>query len=194
MKPHFVFKFVSLLLCSIVNFSCAYKLSNAVDGLPGGIKTITVPLFKNESKEPNIEVYFTNSFRSEVLRFGRINLVNNESLAEAVVTGTIKSVKIVSDESVIESRNATYLPYGTVLATQVKVAVVVAMKMTEIKTQKVLWSGDYEQSKNYTPPQITLPVINSANNLYNLSERRQTLETISKDMMQLALDRLVDNF
>lgn len=194
MKPNFVFKFVALLLCSMTTFSCAYKLSNAVDKLPGGVSTIAVPMFKNESKEPNIEVYFTNSFKGEVLRFGRINLLNSESQAEAVVTGVIKSVKIVSDESVIESKNATYLPYGTVLATQVKVTVVVAMKMTEIKTQKVLWSGDYEQSKNYTPPQITLPVINSANNLYNLSERRQTLETLSKDMMQLALDRLVDNF
>jgi TolB-like protein len=175
-------------------FSCAYKLSNAVDKLPGGISTITVPMFKNESKEPNIEVFFTNSFRSEVLRFGRIKMVNGESQAEAVVTGVIKSVEISSDESVIEARNATYLPYGTVLSTQSKVTVVVTMKMTEIKTQKVLWSGDYTQSKNYTPPQITLPVINSANNLYNLSERRQTLETLSKDMMQLALDRLVDNF
>ncbi|MBC7456736.1 MAG: hypothetical protein H7235_00545, partial [Bdellovibrionaceae bacterium] len=143
-----------------------------MDKLPGGVSTIVVPLFKNESKEPNIEVYFTNSFKSEVLRFGRINLVNSESQAEAIVTGVIKSVKIASDESVIESKNATYLPYGTVLATQVKVTVVVAMKMTEIKTQKLIWSGDYEQSKNYTPPQITLPVINSANNLYNLSERR----------------------
>lgn len=194
MKPNFVFKFVALLLCSMTTFSCAYKLSNAVDQLPGGVNTIAVPMFKNDSKEPNIEVYFTNSFKGEVLRFGRINLVDSEAQAEAVVTGVVKSVKIVSDESVIESRNATYLPYGTVLATQVKVTVTVAMKMTEIKTGKILWSGDYEQSKNYTPPQITLPVINSANNLYNLSERRQTLETLSKDMMQLALDRLVDNF
>lgn len=194
MKPNFVFKFVALLLCSMTTFSCAYKLSNAVDKLPGGVSTIAVPMFKNDSKEPNIEVYFTNSFKNEVLRFGRINLVNSESQAEAVVTGVIKSVKIVSDESVIESKNATYLPYGTVLATQVKVTVTVAMKMTEVKTQKILWSGDYEQSKNYTPPQLTLPVINSANNLYNLSERRQTLETLSRDMMQLALDRLVDNF
>jgi TolB-like protein len=178
----------------MMTFSCAYKLSNAVDKLPGGVQAIVVPMFINESKEPNIEVFFTNAFKTEVLRFGRINLVNSESQAEAVVTGTIKSVKIVSDESVIESKNAKYLPYGTVLATQVKVTVVVSMKMTEIKTQKILWSGDYTQSKNYTPPQITLPVINSANNLYNLSERRQTLETLSKDMMQLALDRLVDNF
>ena len=194
MKPHFVFNFIIVLLCSMLSSSCAYKLSNSVNQLPGGITTITVPMFKNESKEPNIEVYFTNSFRAEVLRFGRISLVNQESLAEAVVTGTIKSVRIISDESVIESKNATYLPFGTVMATQVRVIVNVSMKMTEVKTQKILWSADYEQFKNYTPPQITLPVINSANNLYNLSERRQTLEILSRDMMQLALDRLVDNF
>lgn len=174
--------------------SCAYKLSSKVDKLPGGIRVIQVPLFSNLSREPNVEVLFTDAFKNEVLRFGRISLVNTESQAQGIVLGTIKSVDLRSDESVIESKDTQYLPYGTVLPTQVRVTVTVSMKMVEQKTQKILWSSDYTQIKYYTPPQITLPVINSANNLYNLSERRQTLEALSKDMMQLALDRLVDNF
>lgn len=183
-----------LVLCSIVFQSCAYKLSNKVDKLPGGIKVIQVPLFLNLSKEPNVEVIFTDAFKNEVLRFGRINLVNDEAQAQGIVTGTIKSVELRSDESIVEAANTQYLPYGTVLANQVRVTVTVSMKMIERKTQKILWSSDYTQIKSYTPPSITLPVINSSNNLYNLSERRQTLESLSKEMMQLALDRLVDNF
>jgi hypothetical protein len=162
--------------------------------LPAGVNQIYIPLFKNESKEPNVEVMFTNALKTEALRFGKLNLVNSESAAQAILTGEISSVEITSDESVIISENAKYLPFGTVLPTQVKITVSVLIKMQDTKTKKVLWSSEYKQAKNYTPPQVTLPVLNSANNLYNLSDRRQTLETLSKDMMQLAFDRLVDDF
>lgn len=174
--------------------SCAYKLSNKVDKLPGGIRVVQVPLFTNLTAEPHVEVIFTEALKAEVLRFGRLNLVNNEPEAEGIISGTITSLELRSDESVTESKDLAYLPYGTILPNLVKVTVTVHIKMTERRTQKILWSNTYTQSKNYTPPGITLPVINSANNLYNLSERRQTLETLSKDMMQLAFDRLVDNF
>lgn len=174
--------------------SCAYRLSNNVDTLPNSVKIIYIPIFLNESSEPNVEVPFTNSLRTEALRFGKLKLVDAESKSEAILSGTIKSVELASSESIVEAENTTYLPFGTVLTTQVKVTVALLIKLTDTKTKKILWSSEYKQSKNYTPPQITLPVLNSANNLYNLSERRQTLETLSKDMMQLAFDRLVDNF
>lgn len=198
MNRNFVFKFVALVLCSmfclIFSFGCAYKLSNKVDKLPGDIQSLQVPMFTNISREPNVEVLFTDALKDEILRFGRIKLVNDSSDAEGILTGIVKSVELKSDESVTEAKYSKYLPYGTVLSAVVKVTVNVTVTLTDKKTQKVLWTGEYTQSKNYTPPQITLPVINSANNLYNLSDRRQTLEALSKDMMQLALDRLVDNF
>lgn len=178
----------------MLSVGCAYKLSNKVDRLPGNIQTIQVPMFSNNSREPNIEVLFTDSLKDEVLRFGRVRLVNDSSNAEGILTGVIHSVELKSDESLIEAKDAQYLPYGTVLPTIIRVTVNVTVTLTDKKTQKVLWTSQYEQTKNYTPPQITVPVINSANNLYNLSERRQTLEALSKDMMQLAFDRLVDNF
>lgn len=189
MKLNFVCIFFLVILQS-----CAYRLSNNVDKLPNDVKVIYIPLFANDSKEPNVEVMFTNALKAEALRFGKLNMVNSESAADATLSGSITSVELASDESVIEAKDAKYLPYGTVLPTQVRVTVTVSMKMTEIKTKKILWSSEYKQYRNYTPPQITLPGLNSANNLYNLSERRQTLETLAKDMMQLAFDRLVDNF
>lgn len=194
MNRNFVFKFVTLVLCLILATGCAYKLSNKVDRFPGDIQTVQVPVFSNVSREPNVEVFFTDALKDEVLRFGRVKLVNEASAAEGILTGIIHSVELKSDESVTEAKNTQFLPYGSVLSAIVRVTVNVTVTLTDKKTQKILWSANYTNSKNYTPPQITLPVINSANNLYNLSERRQTLESISKDMMQLALDRLFDNF
>lgn len=194
MKLNFVFLFIGLALCSIFFESCAYQLSNKVDHLPENYHSVYVPIFENKSTEPNVEVIFTDSLKNEVMRFGKINLTSYKYNAEGTLSGVVNKIEVTSDESVIQSKDALFLPYGTVLPTQVKVTITATITFTDNKTNKILWSSEYKQSKNYTPPQVTLPVLNSANNTYNLSERRLTISALSKEMMQLAFDRLVDNF
>jgi hypothetical protein len=174
--------------------SCAYKLSNKVDTLPKNVKAIFIPVFKNNSTEPSVESLYTDSMRSESIRSGYAQVVNSEAQADAVLYGTIESVEITSDESVIEAKSTLYLPNSTVLSTLVTVNVRVSVVLKKKGSSDILWSGTFTQARNYTPPQLTLPTINSANSLYNLSVRRQTLKTLANEMMQLAFDRMVDNF
>lgn len=174
--------------------SCAYKLSSSVDTLPGGAQVLYAPLFKNISTEPGLEVYFTNSIKREILNSRAVKMVDSEELADAVLIGTVQNVEIVSEEGAIEAKDTLYLPKNTIMSTTTKITVTVELKLKRKNSSEILWSSHFKQSRNYTPPQVTLPVINSANNLYNLSARRQTLETLSEEMMQLAFDRLVDNF
>lgn len=204
MKSHFVEAFycklrrltapVILLVTIFILTSCAYKLSSQVDTLPQNVRVIYAPLFKNVSTEPGLEVYFTNSLKRELLNSKALKLVDSEELSDAVLYGTVKSVEIVSEEGAIEAKDTKYLPKNTILSTTTKITVTVELKMQRKKSSEILWSSSFKQSRNYTPPQLTVPVINSANNLYNLSARRQTLETLSEEMMQLAFDRMVDNF
>lgn len=188
--------FILFLSMLIFQFGCAYKLSSTNDTLPGNIRSLYIPVFKNNSTEPGVEVYFTNALKKEILTSNVISLNNHESSTDAVMYGQIKSVEIYSDESVAEStqNSKNYLPRGTVISTQVKVVVTVVLELKKVNSSQILWSSEFKQSLNYTPPQVTLPVINSTNNLYNLSARRQTLETLANQMMQLAFDRMVDNF
>lgn len=204
MKTHFVEAFylpfraltasVIVLALSCFLSSCAYKLSSKVDTLPQNVREIYTPQFKNVSTEPGLEVYFTNSLKRELLNSRSVRLVDNENESDAVLQGTVTSVEIVSEEGAIEAKDTQFLPKNTILSTVTRVTVTVKLKLQRKNSSEVLWSSDFKQSRNYTPPQLTLPVINSANNLYNLSARRQTLETLSEEMMQLAFDRMVDNF
>lgn len=199
MNRTFVAIFLKLTVAVIVIFTgsgCAYKLSSQVDALPNQVKRVHMPIFNNKSTEPGVEVYFTESLKTEAIKSGLVQLTGTESESDAILTGVINEIEVTSDESVIESIDdgKSYLPNSTVLSTQTKVTVSVSVSMKKKNSSEILWSSDFRQSRYYTPPQVTLPVINTANNLYNLSARRQTLETLSKEMMQLAFDRLVDNF
>jgi hypothetical protein len=86
------------------------------------------------------------------------------------------------------------LPTENVLATQYRVTATVVLELKRKNSTDVLYSGQFVQTMNYSAPQITLPVINTANSLYNESAKRQTLDTISKELMQAAFDRMVENF
>ncbi len=192
MKPHFVEAF--MLAFTLCITGCAYKLSSKVDTLPQNVRVIYAPLFKNVSTEPGLEVYFTNSMKRELLNSKVVKLVDSELVSDAVLYGRVSNVEIVSEEGAIEAKDTQFLPKNTILSTTTKITVTVDLRLQRKNSSEVLWSSQFKQSRNYTPPQLTLPVINSANNLYNLSARRQTLETLSEEMMQLAFDRLVDNF
>lgn len=197
MNRTFVAIFLKLTAAVIVIFTgagCAYKLSSQVDALPNQVKRVHMPVFSNKSTEAGVEVYFTESLKTEAIKSGLVQLASTESESDAILTGVINEIEVIADESVIEARDNAYLPNSTVLSTQTKVTVSVSVFMKKKNSSEILWSSEFKQSRYYTPPQVTLPVINTANNLYNLSGRRQTLETLSKEMMQLAFDRLVDNF
>jgi len=139
---------------------CAYKLSNTVDSLPGKTKSLYIPVFKNTSTEPGVEVYFTNALKKEILTSKSATLFNEEAEADSSLNGEIKSVEVFSDESVNVAENTKYLPSGTVISTQVKVVVTVSLSLKRKNSTEVLWRSDFKQSLNYTPPQVTLPVIN----------------------------------
>lgn len=165
-----------------------------MDALPGGVKHIQIPLFKNTTSEPGAEVFFTNALKLEALRSNVARVENEEANAEAILQGSIATITVLSDDSVREAINDPYLPKRSVLALQYKVFVSVDLTLKKKGSNAVLWSGNFQQTKNFSAAQITLPVINSSNSLYNQSAKRQTLDALSKEMMQAGFDRMVENF
>jgi len=183
-----------LLLTTSVMSSCAYQLSTKIESLPGGVRKIQIPIFKNASTEPGAEVFFTNALKQEALRSSVVRLQNDESDAEAVLQGTLTKIDIIAEDSVMESENNPYLPKRNVLANQYKVTAYVDLVLKKRGTTTVLWRGNFTQTKNFPAAAITLPVINSSNALYNQSAKRQTLDALSKEMMQAGFDRMIENF
>lgn len=181
------------VICFFLN-GCAYKLSSNFQALPGDVKIVHIPLFKNESTEVGIETFFTNALKQEALRSKFVELRNEAFNSEAILQGKIVGVEAVADESVIEAKNTQFLPTETVIATQYRVTAIIELVLYRKETMAVLWRGNFTQTGTYSAPQITLPVINTANSLYNQSAKRQTLDALSKDMMQAAFDRMVENF
>lgn len=184
--------FKGLLIFSFLLSGCAYRLGAATRTIPGGYKQISVPVFKNKTQEAGIEVAFSNALIQEFQR-SRIARVVDNSLSEVAVIGQIDSVRYLPGAKRVAG-DSSYLPKGTVIASEYRILVGVTVKVVRQADGTELWSGSFGGERTYAAPQVTLAGVNSVNPLYNLSARRQNIDVMASDIMAEAHDRITENF
>lgn len=170
--------------------SCAYKWGFGDRALPGGYRELAIPMFENESKEPGLEVDFTNSLINRFER-SKVALVRDKDHSPLVLRGTITSVDVARG---LGASNIGKLPERAVLSTEYRLTVGADIQLVRQSDQKVIWAGTFSRSKVYMAPRIGTPVVNSANALYNDSIRRETLRNLAQEMMLEAHDRMTESF
>jgi len=184
--------FLILITVMGLGSGCAYRLGSPDRSLPGGYHQVFIPIFKNKSQEPGIEVAFTNALIQEFER-AKIGRVTDSKQAEVVVEGVIESVSY-SKGSDLSADTRQDLPLGTVLAANYKILITANIILRRNSDKEVLWSGSFSGERTYDAPQVTAAGVNTVNPLYNLSARRQNIERKATDMMSEAHDRITENF
>ncbi len=74
-------------------FSCGYHRVERGINLPGGIDSIAVPVFRNDTYESGVETLFTDALREQIIRSGFAKLSNVKE-ADAVLIGTIRKFTV----------------------------------------------------------------------------------------------------
>jgi len=200
-----------ITLIAVLSTSCAYNFSGVKRKLPGGHDRIFVPIFKNSSIEPGIEVYFTNAFIREFNR-SRAAKITDKADAQVKIEGIIDVLNYESaapDRSAREldadgnetiNRNlpieslSRNLPYGSVLTTEYRIRIETFFVIRRIADNKVIWKGRFKGEKSYAAPQVGSAIVNTVNPLYNHSARHQNIALIAEDMMSEAHDRITVYF
>ena len=78
---------LSLVLCSVA--ACGYRLAGKGTILPDHVRRIAVPLFKNETHQPDIAQRITEAVADEFIRRGGYTTTSSPEDAEALLTGTV---------------------------------------------------------------------------------------------------------
>jgi Lipopolysaccharide-assembly len=179
-----------LVLCGLSG--CAYHMGHGDRQIPGGYRTVAVPVFKNNTIESGVEVYFTNAFIREMQR-SQIGMLTEKANAQVAVEGVVESVTYIPMVTV-KSDNTNTLPPGTVLNTSYAILVTTSVTLRRLSDQKVLWQGSFQKKRSYQTPKIFREDYNASNALYNHSAQYQNIELLAADMMTEAHDRLTENF
>lgn len=177
---------------------CAYKVGYGNRELPNGIRKVFIPVFLNDTLETGQEVAFTNELRRGLKRSGAAEIVS-ERKAEAVLEGRI--MRITNSQFALNQRGReeektkglVFLPKGASLVTKYLMKIRVELRLKN-KAGKTVWKQWLDNERLYSAPVITLPGVNSATSLYNISEKQRITEELAALMMHEAVGRLTESF
>ena len=171
---------------------CAYRWGKVERRLPGGGTQVSIPVFKNKTKEVKAEVYFTNALIREIEGAGVGQMVPRDR-ADIFIEGVIDSIDF-RPESLVNSSDLDNLPEGSVLATNFRMIVKTHLKVFRVSDGQVLWRGSFTGESFFPASQVSVRGLNTVNSLYNHSAIQQNLVLLSRNMMNEAYDRMTENF
>ena len=116
-----------LILFALAPVGCGYRMGGGPP-LYAQIRTIAIPVFKNATFEPGIEIPVTSAIKEAFVRDGRWRVVDDPKTADAKIIGLVKTF------------GATPLSFSVSrVVTQYRVSVTVEMTLVERGTEKILW-------------------------------------------------------
>jgi len=123
---------VALLAACAALPSCGYRLSGRNRFLPPDIHTIAIPVFGNETRRASIEQRITEQLLAEFIKRGDFRTQPQREGADAVLEGAVTGYS--STPTVLNSQGG---------ATRVEVVIQARVRLTDLRTGKLLWSQDH---------------------------------------------------
>ena len=122
--------FLCCLIVPVVFPACGYRIAGSTRNLPGGIKSLAIPTFKNQTRQFKVEQQFTAAVLKEFTLRTRVPVSSSESGAEAVLQGEIRSLQ------------ASPVSFGSdAFATAFLVTVQIAVRLVRIKDGSIIWEN-----------------------------------------------------
>ena len=164
--------FLDLSFC-LLWAGCGYHRVRQGNNLPDSIRSIAVPVFRNDSFESGVEAVMADALREQLVRSGFVRLKDVKH-ADAVIVGTIKKFSVKA----ISFSESDY-------AVEYRATIRVRIKLVD-KNGVVLWED--KNVSRYDDYRVSADIFQTE------AARRQAVEQIARDMMADVHDRIFDGF
>ena len=119
-----------ILLCPLILISCGYRFAGS-GAFPGGVNQIFIEVLENRTSKIGVERIVTNQLVFEFSRQRESSLVSSLKDADAVLKGTIKSI-----------RTRTISRVDTELASEREVVMKVDLKLVKQDGGEIIWAAN----------------------------------------------------
>jgi len=180
----------------VATSACSYGLTSLKNPWEKkGVKTVTVPIFKNDTMEGGADVDFSNALRLYLTsRSGKLKYVSGN--ADAYIEGVVKNITLTPASiqfGTADTEAAGGLPKDRLLAVSYTMYATISLSLIRSSDKKVLWSSTFTQSKgmesgSYTDERRT------SNVFIKDSAKKETIRELADTMMMFAVDSLLEEF
>jgi len=122
--------FAIILLCVLLLTACGYRFSGS-GAFPGGVNSIFIEVLENRTSKSGVERIVTNQLIFEFSRQRERSLVSNQEEADAVLKGSINSL-----------RTQTISRVGTELASEREVVMTVDLRLIKKDGGAIVWGAN----------------------------------------------------
>lgn len=163
--------------CSVLTLltACGYHIAGKGGAFPGGVKTIAIPFFINQTQKPEIESFITADLVDEFVRGGQVQVVK-EVEAEATLIGIIKGYTL-----------APISFTGSDVIQEYRLSIQMEVTLVRKADGKVLWEDkgitDYEDFK-VTTTDVTA----------TKTAELDAFKKMAKDTARLIKERMIEEF
>lgn len=119
-----------LLLTSLLNLNCGYRLAGRGRSLPAGAKTIVVPDFTNETSRLEAGRFVSDAIRREFIKRSRLRLCAETAEADLLLEGRI---------SAFETSPVSQTDRGPAAAIDVRITI--AVRLIDLKKNELFYEG-----------------------------------------------------
>lgn len=150
---------------------CGYHIAGKGGKMPGGITSLSIPVFTNNTAKPDIEAQVTSAFVNEF-----VNTVVVKDKGDAVMSGVIKSYSLTAVSYTKSDVNQEY-----------RLAVIMSLKIVRQGTGEVLWEDDNViDTEDFTVDIRSVTATKEAED--------EALKKISRDTARALKERIMNDF
>ncbi len=162
-------RFLPVIFLLILS-GCGYHIVGKGPMPAWGISSMSIPIFVNKTRRPDIEGMATAAFVNEF-----VNTIKIAGNGDAVMNGVIKSYTLVPISFA-----------GIDVVQQYRLTVVFSLKIIKADTGKVLWEDEITRYEDYT--------VNILDVLATKDAERAAFKVIAFDSARLAKERVLERF
>ncbi len=138
-------KFLIIISLILLGLSCGYGLRGTGSSLPPHIRTISVPMFKNNTTRFQLDLKLTQSVRDELTARGKVEITPDRTGADAILIGEITAFTV---NPIGFGQDATASSYNIV--------VVAKIVLRDLVNNRILFSNpNYSYQQDYDVPEGT---------------------------------------
>ncbi len=153
---------------------CGYHIAGKGGAMPGGVKSVSIPVFTNTTAKPDIESILTSAFVNEF-----VTTVEVKEKSDAVMRVTIKSYTLTP---VSYTRSDVNQEYRLTVVLSVRL-----FKQENGAPGKLLWSDEnIADSEDY--------IINISDIAATKDREAEALKKLAKDTARLTKERILEDF
>jgi outer membrane lipopolysaccharide assembly protein LptE/RlpB len=156
--------------------ACGYHQGGRGALIPPDVKTIAVPIFKNETAQYKIEQQLTAAVTREFIERTQYRITQNAAAADALLKGSVKE---------IHQGAVTFNPQ-TGSATTLQIEVIAGVSLTDLHTKKVIFFNPnyvFREQYQISPAASTL-----------IEEDPAALNRLSENFARTLVTDILENF